>query len=345
MTVLSQQRHPKGSALGGQWQSTSPPDDVLPKELTLQTAGSAGKQATIKLFGKQRTLRRQDTRWGNSTIFHQDRFEQLLDLMKDYRPSMATPVEIAAQVITDMLNAGDITLDQEQLDAAAKAATYGFFEGRKDDLSHDVRSSSDLRQVHHVNTQAIEIAAVCHARSYALRCHQPESMLPIPEWTLNDILSSRHSRYLLNPKACGPTYLGDDHRLLHRLLEEREGTSTPLWEHLRHGPHTHATLAASFWMGLYLIGSSAIGSPSFGRGCDLLNDALTKGRNNQDMTRNINEFLEHLHLTTAAPIDGSLFKHVGAILRQISHHADEPWNRFVAQCSLGYVTATTSRMR
>ena len=200
----------------------------------------------LRMFRKQRTLRKHDGVWSCRSVFG---FPDLGLYTREFRPTLVTPVELGSQVAVDMLNAGEIAANDECIRAAAKAATYGFLEHRSDYITNKICVRYPLQAW--TTTHIVEAAAAIRGRAYAVALDSSGELSDVPHYALDKTLSYAKFLFACNAPE-GSVYLGSDNRLLHRLMHGERGP-TPLSRYFACPLGTTGGHGAAFWVSLYLL--------------------------------------------------------------------------------------------
>ena len=289
MEVTALLRQPQGSCNGGQWRSVPPPAETITDTLSYQQRKSYLGFAVLRLLGRQRTLRKRGGVWSCRSVFA---FADLGLYTREFQPTLATPVELGGQVAADMLNAGEIAANVECIQAAAKAAPYGFLEHRSDLITRKIRVRQPLRVW--PTTLIIETAAAVRGRAYAVALDSSGALPDVPHYALDKTMSDVKFLFACNAPE-GPICLGHDSRLLHRLMHDGRG-QTPLARHFAPPLAAPGGNGAAFGVSLCLLGRTHANDPIFQQAALLLRFALSNQCPSRDTDRETNQriFIDHL---------------------------------------------------
>ena len=131
---MARSRHAKGTKQGGQWVSSPSALDVVVNPITIAAAPNIDKtqinrdELTIKLGGKQRTFRQDDTgRWLLPLRLSSTIARALISNNDDFHPDENEAFDIASVVITDMIADGYKDIPAEMINNTAKSAVRGAY--------------------------------------------------------------------------------------------------------------------------------------------------------------------------------------------------------------------------
>ena len=130
-SASSRPRKPKGSSEGGQWVATPKPQEAPAANLKLESSSLWDKWETmpikmqVHLFNKTRTIKREDRIWGCRSMLSSATYRKMIGPTLEAEPTVA--VELASAVAVDMLNEGELLINNEALRLASRSSAHGAF--------------------------------------------------------------------------------------------------------------------------------------------------------------------------------------------------------------------------
>ena len=202
---MSRLRHSKGSlgGKGGQFKSKTRPDEPTGQDMGLDTAD----KAVVKIAGKQRTIKQRDGMWTNSTVLNSPFARKLPHRLEQTRDDA---INITTQIITDMLNDGDMNTNPRLLKPASEVAIHTIYGGT---MTPNITVYNAY--------WPINLSACLRAYRYAQQYDSPGARNAY----INAVgLITSPAQKLFSPtQEDDPPYLGEDGKLLERLFSPRGG--------------------------------------------------------------------------------------------------------------------------